>query len=521
MIERYSRPEIADIFSDETKYTIWKDIEVLAVEARAHLESQKTKKQRTNKLSKASKKTKAAKNAQASLSATARAAQRDAVPTLKDAAFIKEHASFSVPAIDKVEAQTRHDVIAFLTVMNKSIDRAWKQEQTTKRDKKERQSSKAGSKKQQSTKASSKKYTLPPSPSRFVHYGMTSSDVLDTAFSVQLKAATDILLKDIKQLAKICIRRAHAEQHTLAVGRSHGIHAEPMSFGLKFASWAQELHRDYERLQEAKKQIAVGQISGAIGTYSSVDPKVEAYVCKHLGLTFDPCSTQVISRDRHAFLASVLAITAATAERIAVEIRHLQKTEVLEAQEPFAKGQKGSSAMPHKKNPITAEKVAGLSRIVKANCQVAYDNVALWHERDISHSSAERVIFADSCIALDHMLQSLIRIVGGLVLYPRHMQKNLDATRGLIYSSKVLLALTDAGLSREEAYAVVQDAAMKTWDAIVAVKPEDAKGAHFVTNLLADKRNPLTEEEIRSVMDAQQFLHNAPKIFKRLDSLKF
>lgn len=496
MIERYSRPEIADIFSDENKYTIWKEIEVLAVEARAELESKKAARAKGASRNVAAATKRAARASKAVATGTKNAPKKDAIPTRKDAAFIKKHASFSVSAIDKVELQTRHDVIAFLTVMNKSIDKAWRAEHKD-------------------------KSPLPPSPSRFIHYGMTSSDVLDTAFSVQLKAAADILLKDVKQLGKICIRRARAEQNTIAVGRSHGIHAEPMSFGLKFASWAQELHRDYERLKEAKKQIAVGQISGAIGTYSSVDPKIEAYVCRHLGLTFDPCSTQVVSRDRHAYMASVLAITAATAERIATEIRHLQRTEVLEAQEPFAKGQKGSSAMPHKKNPITAEKVVGLSRIVKANCQVAFDNVALWHERDISHSSAERVIFADSFIALDHMLQSLIRIVGGLVLFPRHMQKNLDETRGLIYSSKVLLALTDAGLSREEAYAVVQDSAMKTWDAIVAAKPEDAKGAHFVTNLLADKRNPLSKEELVAVMDAQQFLGNTPKIFKRLDALKF
>ncbi len=486
MIERYSRPEIAAIFSDENKYATWEKVEVLAVEARAHLESKK----------------KAKKGAQKRTAKGARAAQKkeqvQTIPTLKDAAFIKKHANFSVKEVDKIEEVTHHDVIAFLTVMNSYIDHAWKKEQ-----------------KEKGAKAKA------PSPARFVHYGMTSSDVLDTAFSVQLKAACDILLDDMVKLGKICVRRAREEQDTLAVGRSHGIHAEPMSFGLKFASWAQELHRDYERLKEAQKQIAVGQISGAIGTYSSVDPQIEAYVCKHLGLTFDPTSTQVISRDRHAFLASVLAISAATAERIATEIRHLQRTEVLEAQEPFAKGQKGSSAMPHKKNPITAEKIAGLSRIVKANCQVAFDNVALWHERDISHSSAERVIFADSCIALDHMLQSLIRIVGGLVLFPKHMQKNLDATRGLIYSSKVLLALTDAGLSREEAYAVVQDAAMKTWDAIVEVKPEDAPGARFTSNLLADKRNPLSEKELLAVMDAKKFLHNTKKIYKRLDKLSF
>ena len=331
--------------------------------------------------------------------------------TKEDAAWIREHAGFDRAEVDAIEAVTHHDVIAFLTNMGEHIDAEVPQGE--------------------------------PKPSRWVHYGMTSSDLGDTALCYQLVQATDIIIEDVRKLGEICRRRAFEERNTLCVGRTHGIHAEPMTFGMKFGSWAWELKRDLDRLVDARKNVAFGAISGAVGTYSSIDPFVEEYVCERLGLAHDPLSTQVISRDHHAYLAGVLATTAATCDRIATEIRSLQKTDTLEVEEPFRKGQKGSSAMPHKRNPITLEKVCGLSRVVKANAQVAFDNVALWHERDISHSSAERVAQADSFMALDHMLTCLIRIVDGLILYPARMKANLDLTRGLIYSSKVLLALEE------------------------------------------------------------------------------
>ena len=315
--------------------------------------------------------------------------------TREEAAWIREHAKFSKEEVDAIEAVTNHDVIAFLTNMGEYIDAEVPEGE--------------------------------PKPSRWVHYGMTSSDLGDTALCYQLVQATDIIIEDVRKLGEICRRRAFEERETLCVGRTHGIHAEPMTFGMKFGSWAWELKRDLDRLLDARKNVAFGAISGAVGTYSSIDPFVEEYVCERLGLAHDPLSTQVISRDHHAYLAGVLATTAATCDRIATEIRNLQKTDTLEAEEPFKKGQKGSSAMPHKRNPITLEKVCGLSRVVKANAQVAFDNVALWHERDISHSSAERVAQADSFIALDHMLNCLIRIVDGLILYPARMQARSTA----------------------------------------------------------------------------------------------
>ena len=290
-----------------------------------------------------------------------------------------------------------------------------------------------------------------------------------------------------------------------------------MTFGMKFGSWAWELKRDYDRLKDARANVAFGAISGAVGTYSSIDPFVEEYVCEHLGLVHDPLSTQVISRDHHAYLAGVLATTAATCERIATEIRNLQKTDTLEAEEPFRKGQKGSSAMPHKRNPITVEKVCGLSRVVKANAQVAFDNVALWHERDISHSSAERVAQADSFIALDHMFQCLTRIVDGLILYPAQMLANLNKTRGLIFSSKVLLALVETGITREQAYAIVQENAMATWREV----QQCAGGTTFREKLEADPRCTVPAAELDRIFDPRAFLTRAGVVFDRLEQLSF
>lgn len=405
--------------------------------------------------------------------------------TKEDAAWIREHAGFDRAEVDAIEAVTHHDVIAFLTNMGEHIDAEVPQGE--------------------------------PKPSRWVHYGMTSSDLGDTALCYQLVQATDIIIEDVRKLGEICRRRAFEEHNTLCVGRTHGIHAEPMTFGMKFGSWAWELKRDLDRLVDARKNVAFGAISGAVGTYSSIDPFVEEYVCEHLGLAHDPLSTQVISRDHHAYLAGVLATTAATCDRIATEIRSLQKTDTLEVEEPFRKGQKGSSAMPHKRNPITLEKVCGLSRVVKANAQVAFDNVALWHERDISHSSAERVAQADSFMALDHMLTCLIRIVDGLILYPARMKANLDLTRGLIYSSKVLLALVDTGISREDAYKIVQRNSMAVWDDVHAA----VDGLDLRARLEADPECTVTPETLDEIFDPWDFLTRRDVLFDRLEQLSF
>jgi len=405
--------------------------------------------------------------------------------TKEDAAWIREHAGFDRAEVDAIEAVTHHDVIAFLTNMGEHIDAEVPQGE--------------------------------PKPSRWVHYGMTSSDLGDTALCYQLVQATDIIIEDVRKLGEICRRRAFEERDTLCVGRTHGIHAEPMTFGMKFGSWAWELKRDLDRLVDARKNVAFGAISGAVGTYSSIDPFVEEYVCEHLGLAHDPLSTQVISRDHHAYLAGVLATTAATCDRIATEIRSLQKTDTLEVEEPFRKGQKGSSAMPHKRNPITLEKVCGLSRVVKANAQVAFDNVALWHERDISHSSAERVAQADSFMALDHMLTCLIRIVDGLILYPARMKANLDLTRGLIYSSKVLLALVDTGISREDAYKIVQRNSMAVWDDVHAA----VDGLDLRARLEADPECTVTPETLDEIFDPWDFLTRCDAVFARLEQLSF
>lgn len=403
--------------------------------------------------------------------------------TREEAAWIRSHANFDRVEVDEIEAVTNHDVIAFLTNMGAYIDAEVPE----------------GS----------------PKPSRWVHYGMTSTDLGDTALCYQLTQACDVLIDRVRRCAEICKRRAFEERDTLCVGRTHGIHAEPLTFGMKFGSWAWELKRDLDRLKDARKNVAYGAISGAVGTYSSIDPFVEEYVCKRLGLAYDPLSTQVISRDHHAYVAGVLATVAATCERIATEMRALQKTDTLEAEEPFRKGQKGSSAMPHKRNPITAEKICGLSRVVKANAQVAFDNVALWHERDISHSSAERVAQADSFIALDHMLSKLERLLDGMVLYPEQMKFNLNKTRGMLFSSKVLLALVNTGMSREEAYAVVQSNAMQVWSDIQQCR----EGMTFRERLEADPACTLSAEELDRIFDPRSFLTRSDILFDRLEQL--
>lgn len=447
MIERYTRPEMGQIFSLENKYAVWKEIEVLACEAQAELGAIGI--------------------------------------TREEAAWIRAHADFKTHEIDEIEAVTNHDVIAFLTNMASYIDADVPEGQAK--------------------------------PSRWVHYGMTSSDLGDTALCHILVQACDMIIEDVRRAGEICKRRAFEERKTLCVGRTHGIHAEPMTFGMKFGSWAWELKRNLERLQEARSHIAYGAISGAVGSYSSIDPYVEEYVCKHLGLAHDPLSTQVISRDHHAHLASALAVTAASCERIATEIRALQKSDTLEVEEPFKKGQKGSSAMPHKRNPITAERICGMARLVKANAQVAYDNVALWHERDISHSSAERVAQADSFMALDYMLHKLVWILDGLNLYPENMRANLERTRGLIFSSKVLLALVDTGITREEAYKIVQSNSMQVWDDIQQARP----GKNLRQRLEDDPACTLTAETLDGIFDPWGFLSRIDSVFDRLEQLEF
>ena len=405
--------------------------------------------------------------------------------TKEEAAWISEHAAFNKEEVDQIEAVTNHDVIAFLTNMGSYIDAEIPEGD--------------------------------PKPSRWVHYGMTSSDLGDTALSYQITQAIDIILADVKQLGETCRRRAFELKDTLCVGRTHGIHAEPMTLGMKFGSWAWALKRAQTRLEQAREVAATGAISGAVGTYSSIDPFVEQYVCAKLGLTPDPLSTQVLARDRHAQVMSTLAVTASTLESIAMQVRLMQQSDVIEAEEPFKKGQKGSSAMPHKRNPITAERVCGLARVVKANAQVAYDDVALWYERDISHSGAERVALADSFIALDYMFGKMQWMLDGLQVYPEKMKYNLNRTRGLIFSSKVLLALVDTGITREAAYTIVQRNAMAVWEDI----QQAVNGPTYRERLEADPECTLSAEKLDEIFDPWDFLTRIQAVFDRLEELEF
>ena len=405
--------------------------------------------------------------------------------TKDEAAWIRAHADFRVDRIDEIEAVTNHDVIAFLTCMGEYIDADMPE----------------GAEK----------------PSRWVHYGMTSSDLGDTALSYQITQALDIIIEDARKLGRMAKDRAFELADALCVGRTHGIHAEPMTFGMKFGSWAWALKRSLTRLEQAREVAATGAISGAVGTYSSIDPFVEAYVCEHMGLVPDPLSTQVLARDRHAQVASTLAVVASTLESIAMQVRLMQQTDVIEAEEPFRPGQKGSSAMPHKRNPITVERVCGLSRIVKANAQVSFDDVALWYERDISHSGAERVALADSFIALDYMFAKMQFILEGLQVYPEKMKLNLDRTRGLIFSSKVLLALVDTGITREAAYAIVQRNAMAVWGDI----QNAVVGPAYRERLETDPEANLAPEKLDEIFDPWAFLAHKDVVFKKLESLTF
>ena len=428
MIARYSRPEMTRIWSAETRFQIWFEIEAHAADAMVKL----------------------------------------GIVPAEAAAAIWAKGAFDVARIDEIERETRHDVIAFLTNVAEYVGE----------------------------------------PARFLHQGMTSSDVLDTCLAVQLTRASDLLIADMDALLAVLRARAYEFKDTICIGRSHGIHAEPTTFGLKLAQAYAEFDRCRTRLVAARAEIATCAISGAVGTFANVDPAVEAYVAEKLGLTVEPVSTQIIPRDRHAAFFAALAVTASSMERLAVEIRHLQRSEVLEAEEYFAPGQKGSSAMPHKRNPVLSENLTGLARLVRAAVIPALENVALWHERDISHSSVERGIAPDATITLDFALVRLKGLIENLVVYPENMQRNLDRFGGLVHSQRVLLALTQAGLSREASYSAVQRNAMKIW----------REGGSFL-DLLAqdpDVKAKLTREQLAPMFDLGYHTKHVDVIFKRV-----
>lgn len=381
---------------------------------------------------------------------------------------IKSKANFSIKRINEIEKTVDHDVIAFLTSVSEKVG----------------------------------------PDSRFIHMGLTSSDVVDTSLSLVMRDAADLIIKDIDVFLRILKKMARKYKNTVMMGRSHGVHAEPMTFGLKFALWLKEMERNRERVLHARASINVGKISGAVGTYSNLDPRVEEHTCKKLGLIPSSISSQVLQRDRHAEFMTTLAIVAATLEKVALEIRGLQKTEIGEVEEPFKKGQKGSSAMPHKKNPITCERICGLARVVRGNSMVALENIALWHERDISHSSTERIIIPDSTILIDYMLQKMSYVIDNLVVYPERMKQNIEKSQGLTFSQRLLLTLTDKGLTREQAYQIVQTAAMKA----------RTTGKHLKDIISVDKeaRKHLSQAEINKAFDIKYYLRNTGIIFKRL-----
>ncbi len=428
MIDRYTRPEMAKIWSEQNKLHTWLKVEILACEAQAELGE---------------------------------------IPK-ESLARIKEKAHFDLQRVLEIENTVKHDVIAFLTNLAE--------------------------------------YVGPES--RYIHLGMTSSDLLDTSLSCLMREAGVQLLEKLSRLKKILGKRAVEFKYTVCVGRSHGIHAEPTTFGLKLALWYDEIGRDIRRLEHAIETISVGKISGAVGTFAHISPWVESYVCAKLDLRSAPVSTQIIQRDRHAEYLSVLALIGATLEKIATEIRSLQRTEILEAEEPFTKGQKGSSAMPHKRNPVTCERIAGLARVLRTNALAAMENVALWHERDITHSSVERIILPDSTTLLDYMLHRMIDIIENLTVYPENMLKNLEKTNGLVFSQSLLLALVKKGLIREDAYSLVQNRSMEVWNSGVSFKAAVLKDSGI--------RQHLSEEEIENCFDLQRNLQHVDFIFKRV-----
>ena len=389
----------------------------------------------------------------------------------EDAAACRKRAAFTIEAVAEREAVTRHDVAAFVDVVAGSIGPA----------------------------------------GRWIHFGLTSSDVLDTAFALQLRATADVLLRDVEGLLAVTKRLALAHRDTVMAGRTHGVLAEPTSFGHKVAVWAFELDRDRDRLRRAREVVSVGAISGAVGTYASIDPRVEELVCARLGLQVAPASTQVVQRDRHAELMTALAVTASSLEKIATEIRHLARTEVREVQEPFVGGQKGSSAMPHKRNPVVCERICGLARVIRGHAQAALEDIVLWHERDISHSSAERIVFPDATGLLAFMLRDLTWVLDGLRVFPERMRANLEISGGVVYSQAVLLALVEAGLPRDEAYDIVQAAAATAWD----------EGAGFRDALAADPRvaERLDPQAVDRIFEPERYLVNLGRVFERLEKL--
>ncbi|MCF6315952.1 MAG: adenylosuccinate lyase [Marinosulfonomonas sp.] len=431
MIPRYSRPDMVAIWSPETKFRIWYEIEAHACDAQAAI-------------------------------GVIPQANADAVWKAKDV-------EFDVARIDEIEAVTKHDVIAFLTHLAEIIGN---------------------------------------DEARFVHQGMTSSDILDTCFNVQLVRASDILIEDMENLLTALKRRAMEHKMTIRIGRSHAIHAEPTTMGLTFARFYAEMDRNLARLKTARDEISTGAVSGAVGTFANIDPSVEAHVCEKMGLNIEPISTQVIPRDRHAAFFAALGVVSSSIENIAIEVRHMQRTEVLEAEEFFSKGQKGSSAMPHKRNPILSENLTGLARLVRMAVVPALENVALWHERDISHSSVERNIGPDATITLDFALFRLTGLIDKLVIYPDNMMNNMNKFRGLVHSQRVLLALTQAGVSREDSYSLVQRNAMRVWE----------EGADFMTELLADADvlAALSVDEIKDKFDLGYHTKHVDTIFARV-----
>ena len=420
MIDRYTRPEMGAIWTEENKYKAWLEVEILADEAWAEL----------------------------------------GVIPKEDVAKIRENASFNIDRIYEIEKETRHDVVAFTRAVSETLGEEKK----------------------------------------WVHYGLTSTDVVDTAWSYLIKQANTILLKDIENFVEILKNKAQEHKYTVMIGRTHGVHAEPTTFGLKLALWYEEMKRNLERFKQASDGIEYGKISGAVGTYANIDPFIEKYVCEKLGTKPAPISTQTLQRDRHAHYMSTIALIATSIEKFAVEIR--------EVEEAFAKGQKGSSAMPHKRNPIGSENMTGMARVIRGYMLTAYENVPLWHERDISHSSAERIIIPDATIALNYMLNRFGNIVKNLTVFPENMKRNMERTHGLIYSQRVLLALIDKGLAREEAYDTVQPKTMESWETQVP----------FRTLIEAEEKitSKLSPEEIADCFDYNYHLKNVDTIFERL-----
>lgn len=430
MIDRYTRPEMGAIWTDEAKFQTWLDVEIAVVEAQVELGS---------------------------------------IP--KEALVeIKKKAKFDVNRIAEIEKEVKHDVIAFLTNVNENVGDA----------------------------------------GRYIHRGMTSSDVIDTALALTLLKAARLLTVGLNRLHDAILSQVRKHKRTITIGRSHGIHGEPTTFGFKLAVWLEEVRRHQIRLQQATEMISVGQFSGAVGTFSNITPVIEEAACKLLGLKAAPISTQIIQRDRHAQFIYTLALIGSSLDKFATEIRHLQRTDVLEAEEPFTVGQKGSSAMPHKRNPVASENISGLARVLRGNAMAALENIPLWHERDISHSSVERIIFPDSTILLDYMLHRFSGVVEDLVVYPDNMRRNMDVFGGVIYSQAVMLKLVEKGLAREDAYKIVQSNAMAAWN--------KNDGSSFHKNLLNDEQvtKHLSKEEVEACLSPETYLQNIDAVFTRL-----